>query len=387
MDFSKHYDAAVVGAGIAGVAAAVQAARCGKKVVLIEKTVWCGGLATTGLIYIYLPLCDGNGHQATSGIAEELLQRSMKYGPGDVYPNWKNTRNGTEYERYRNVFSPASFILALDEFLEENKVELWFDTVAASVRTEGSRLAALTVCNKSGIGEISADVFIDATGDAQLFRQCNVSCHSSGNAMAVWALEFRRGEKDPKTFGGGLGDEVFIFPKNTGGGLTGIDGKMVSRYMLESRKVLRDRYANQEQDRHDQYPLMLPAMPQLRRIWSIDAAHTLKENEDKTEFEDTIGMAGDWRKPGPVWEIPYRSLYAEKGPENLIAAGRITGAEGDVWEITRVIPTAALTGQAAGMAASLSLDSGTNFRTLNVTSLQKNLHDAGVFLRRSEIGL
>ena len=387
MDFAKHYDVAVVGAGIAGVSAAIQAARCGKKVVLIEKTVWCGGLASTGLIYIYLPLCDGNGHQATSGIAEELLHRSMKYGPGDVYPKWRDGRNSSERERFRNVFSPASLILALDEILEENKIDLWLDTVAASVRTDGNRLKAITVCNKSGVGEISADVFIDATGDAQLFRQCDVACHNTANALAVWALEFRRGEKDHDKFGEGLGDEVFIFPKNTGGGLTGINGKMVSNYMLDSRRILRDRYSNQEKDRHDFYPLMLAGMPQLRRIWSIDAAYVLKEEDAKNEFEDTIGMAGDWRKAGPVWEIPYRSLYAENGPENLIAAGRITGAEGDAWEITRVIPTAALTGQAAGMAAASSLDSGTDFRTLDVPALQKKLHDAGVFLRRSEIGL
>ena len=84
IDFDKKYDVAVVGGGIAGVAAAVQAARCGKKTVLIEKTVYCGGLATAGLVYVYLPLCDGNGRQVTFGIAEELLHCSIKYGPGEV---------------------------------------------------------------------------------------------------------------------------------------------------------------------------------------------------------------------------------------------------------------------------------------------------------------
>ncbi|MBR2434693.1 MAG: FAD-dependent oxidoreductase, partial [Lentisphaeria bacterium] len=58
MDFEKSYDVIVAGAGIAGVAAAVQAAREGKKTVLIEKTIIPGGLATAGLVYVYLPLCD-----------------------------------------------------------------------------------------------------------------------------------------------------------------------------------------------------------------------------------------------------------------------------------------------------------------------------------------
>ena len=73
MDFTKKYDVAVVGGGIAGAAAALQAARSGKKTVLIEKTVLLGGLATSGLVYIYLPICDGNGHQASYGITEELF--------------------------------------------------------------------------------------------------------------------------------------------------------------------------------------------------------------------------------------------------------------------------------------------------------------------------
>lgn len=61
MDFKVNCDVAVIGGGIAGVAAAVQAARSGKKTILVEKTILLGGLATSGLVYIYLPLCDGFG--------------------------------------------------------------------------------------------------------------------------------------------------------------------------------------------------------------------------------------------------------------------------------------------------------------------------------------
>ena len=53
-----YYDIAVIGGGVAGVAAAVQAARCGMKTVLVERTALVGGLATGGLINVFLPLCD-----------------------------------------------------------------------------------------------------------------------------------------------------------------------------------------------------------------------------------------------------------------------------------------------------------------------------------------
>ena len=88
------YDIAIIGGGIAGVAAAVQTARMGMKTVLIEKTALVGGLATGGLINVFLPLCDGNGHQVTFGIAEEMLRKSIVYGPGEIPPGWRNECNG-----------------------------------------------------------------------------------------------------------------------------------------------------------------------------------------------------------------------------------------------------------------------------------------------------
>ena len=113
MNFKVNYDIAVVGGGIAGIAAAIQAARAGKKTVLVEKTILPGGLATSGLVYIYLPICDGNGHQVTFGLSEELLKASIQYGPGEIPANWRNAENAEEQKRYRCVFSPAELMLAL----------------------------------------------------------------------------------------------------------------------------------------------------------------------------------------------------------------------------------------------------------------------------------
>ena len=117
--FQSRYDLVVAGGGVAGVAAALAGARRGLRTALVEKTVWFGGLATSGLIYIYLPLCDGNGTQVTFGISEEMLKRSLEYGPGEIPPGWRRERNAAEASRYRVIFSPASFVLSLDKMLEE----------------------------------------------------------------------------------------------------------------------------------------------------------------------------------------------------------------------------------------------------------------------------
>lgn len=89
MHSCTSYDIAVCGGGFAGISAALAAAREGKKVVLFEKQYMLGGLGTSGLVTIYLPLCDGVGHQVSFGIAEELLKLSVKYGAEAKYPeNW-----------------------------------------------------------------------------------------------------------------------------------------------------------------------------------------------------------------------------------------------------------------------------------------------------------
>ncbi len=56
-----EYDVIVAGGGVAGVAAAVSAARMGKKVLLTEKTISLGGLATIGLVNLFVPMCNGRG--------------------------------------------------------------------------------------------------------------------------------------------------------------------------------------------------------------------------------------------------------------------------------------------------------------------------------------
>ena len=78
------FDTVVVGGGIAGVAAALAAARGGNKVLLCEREFILGGLGTAGLVTIYLPLCDGKGHQVSFGIAEELLKHCPSVRAGKL---------------------------------------------------------------------------------------------------------------------------------------------------------------------------------------------------------------------------------------------------------------------------------------------------------------
>ena len=82
----------------------------------------------------------------------------------------------------------------------------------------------------------------------------------------------------------------------------------------------------------------------------------LENNAWKTAFH-SIGLVADWRKDDSVWELPY-GMLVPVGVEGMLVAGRAAGAIGDAWEISRVIPAAALTGEVAGVASAISLKHG-----------------------------
>ena len=67
--------------------------------------------------------------------------------------------------------------------------------------------------------------------------------------------------------------------------------------------------------------------------------------------------------------------------KNLIIAGRCTSVEEDMWDIMRVIPCCAITGQAAGTAAAMTDD----FAALDVSALQANLEKDGVILHEKDL--
>ena len=415
MDFNAQYDVAVVGGGIAGVAAAIQAARSGRKTVLIEKTILLGGLATSGLIYVYLPLCDGNGHQTTFGLCEELIRNSLIYGPGDIPENWRNEKNAPEVKRFICRFSPASFMLSMEELLLDSGVDLWLDTLVCAVETKEAKMTSVIVENESGRGRIEARCFIDASGSSILARRAGVPCLEENNSLSLWAMMYALGKES--SLGQNLSFEIHtgaalseprniwlrkdlsekLFPeartdKELLEALTyrGLSGKKVSRFVQDTHRILREslkiEYASGRSDRTRYFPLKLPLMPQFRKTYCIEGDYVLAENQNNLHFEDSIGMLPDWRKSGPVWEIPFRSLYSRR-MGGLLAAGRCTAASGDAWEITRVIPSAAMTGQVAGLAASMSIEQGKEPWELEVADLQKRLRKLGFKLHLGEIGL
>ncbi|MBS1370536.1 MAG: FAD-dependent oxidoreductase [Lentisphaeria bacterium] len=395
------YDIAVIGGGVAGAAAALQAARCGKRTVLVEKAVLLGGLATSGLIYYYMPLCDGRGRQVTFGIAEELLRRSLLYGPGEIPDGWADGRNRVNDKRLCVRFAPAAFMLALGEALEEAGVELWLDTLFCGVnRSDDGRITAVEVENKSGRLRIEAKFFIDATGDADVARRAGAHCLTDDNCLSAMVLEYdeKRGCREPflhaplGQFGAnrtrrftpipGRADMLHDveIPRGEDGKelyYRGISGRAVSDFILKSHKLLRDHYreayAQGAATRDTLYPVKLPLMPLFRKIHAIDGARTMRKGEFNREAPDSVGMIAGISGPGVVWEVPFGAMYPKERIGSLLVAGRSISAAGDAWDAARLIPAVALTGQVSAVAASMMVDRGCEPWELEVAELQKAL--------------
>ena len=125
----KNFDVVVVGGGTAGIASALASARTGVKTALIESSYLLGGLATSGMVTFYLPLCDGMGNQLCHGISEELLKLSISHGAeGPLPEEWLRpaTREERDGKRYTVQYNPYVFAIEAEKLLAKEGVEILY---------------------------------------------------------------------------------------------------------------------------------------------------------------------------------------------------------------------------------------------------------------------
>lgn len=357
------YDVVVVGGGVAGVAAAMAVARKGKSVLLMEKSIMLGGLATLGFVVIYLPLCNGKGRKLIGGISEEMLWASIAHGYDTLPEAWRTKPDHIDgSQRYQTLFNGPLFAMRLDRMLLESGAHVMFDSLFCGVIKEGNRATHVIVQNLDGRVAYACNAVVDASGDAGVFHQIGAKTVLGNNYMSYWGYytdlkaireAAEKGEAAPavKLYTGGSDCNGKGHPADmrTMHGVSAADvNDMVLTGRAEALLHLEQRPAN------SMAYTGLPGMPQFRTTRMIAGDYALRYADSGAHFEDSIGCCGDWRKAGVAFEIPYRTLTAPN-IENVLAAGRNTScADPEAWEVTRVIPVAAQTGEAAGIAAALS---------------------------------
>jgi hypothetical protein len=394
----------VVGGGPAGTAAALAARRLDVEVTMVERYGYLGGLATGGLVLAIFPLYDRNNRQVIRGIGEEMMQRldALKFGiiernKAPVYP----------------TVDPEAFKYVLAEMVLESGIDAYLDCwgVDAILDSKGAVRGAVFE-SKSGRQAILADVVVDASGDGDIYaaagaafekikdniglvsRLGNLSLqdmlddypkHATGprdnmaagtpaRGMPVTTLEGHVGSPTPApginwlNMKGPVGD--------------GLDVAELSRMELLHRRAL---WKNLEMARKKpgaEEAFIVETAPQMgvRLTRLLDGAKRLTALEMKAgaKFEDVIGYSGTYAN-APEFQIPYGCLIPAK-LENLLAAGRCVSAEFLVADTLRLIPVCWVTGQAAGVAAALSVKDRCRPRQVNIARLQNLLRQQGAFL-------
>jgi hypothetical protein len=258
---------------------------------------------------------------------------------------------------------------------------------------EGRRVAGVEVENKSGRIAVRASCVIDATGDADIAARAGAPCQELGSFpsslyqyssidLAKEAAARGSAQRLVTWHGGGAANE---FDKGYDGPtprLSGVRGRDVSAFLMESRRILRRKLAREQashgpQGRKEVYPAGLPGMAQFRMTRAIRGLETVRAEAVNRRCDTSVGLIADCRKAGAVWEVPYGSLLPQ-GVENLLVVGRCQAAEGYAWQVTRLIPAAALSGQAAGIAAQLALAGRTSPDRLEAKDVQRAAEAAGI---------
>lgn len=389
-EISENCDVLVCGGGIAGISAALAAARQGKKTILLERQFILGGLGTAGLVTIYLPLCDGMGHQVSFGIAEELLKLSVSMGAEADYPeNWlDNTDTALRTEkdkRFEVRYNPNLFAILAEQLLLKENVKILYGTYAVAVDKTEDKINAVITESKSGRRAIKAASVVDATGDCDIafLSGAPTDTFKQGNILAAWYYFLDNSGYKLNMLGvadipddqknGENGVETLINRR-----FTGLEADELSQMVQLSHNALLEDIKKRRLRGSDLVPTSIATIPQVRMTRKLVGEYVLHDTEEHKYFEDSIGMVSDWRKRGPVYEVPFKTLYSGK-IKNLITAGRCTSVTDSMWDIMRVIPCCTVTGQAAGTAAALTDD----FTALDVKRLQSALEANGVVLHEN----
>ena len=388
-------DVLVVGAGSAGIAAAVAAARRGAETWLIEGSGRIGGLATFGLINLLLTLDDGAGTQVVAGLCQELVDR---LGPAAIAPprdewnsespdevarwrRWGLIWGAPESVRYSVAFDPEAYVDVAYDLLRAAGVRLRLHTWFATVAMDGDRVRTVFVESKRGREAIVPGTVVDATGDGDVFVHAGAPYESVQIPPYLW---FR--------VGGVVGEpDAFAF-KTTAPGrylvawgphadrVDACDPDSMTAATLACRDAARAELERLRRDVPgfedawlDDYASMLGITESRRLVGD----HVMTKDDADVRLPDAVARTGHWTRRNVVFDIPFRSMTTAVAT-NLVVAGRCISTSRYVHQATKEIPAAMATGEAAGAAAAHSMDGNT--RAVDVNALRADLAAAGAII-------
>jgi FAD dependent oxidoreductase len=431
-----EYEVAVLGGGPAGIAAAVAAARAGRRTLLIERYGFLGGMGTAAGVTNFCGLhanVFGTMHRVVQGLASELLARIDHLGG-------LNLPHLILGKILAQAYDTAAYKIAADDLLAAHKVDILFHALGAGVAMQDERrIDALFIETKAGRQAVRADIFIDCSGDGDLAAWAGARYEVGDNngSMLYPSMMFRLNGIDPEQAGEAwrtipalmeqaeaAGTHHFprkaaiVRPQRSqiewrvnftqlaradGTAINGLNPDDLTRGEIEGRRQAVDafHFLRTVPGFEKSYIVDLPPQLGIRETRRVIGGYLLS-GEDVlgcASFEDTIGVNGwpmECHVAGDVIfkfppipgsrgfnELPYRMLTPE-GLDNLLVAGRCASMTHDGQSAARVSGACFVMGEAAGTAAALALAGNTLPRDIDVRRLQQQLKEQGAFIGRDQ---
>lgn len=429
---NDSYDVIVCGGGPAGCTAAMAAAREGAKTLLLESSAMLGGMATLGMVNNWGPIHDGirNLHQGLAGKIIETLKAQMPNVPAD---KWNHL--SVDAEKLKVI---------LDDMVTESGADVLFHSFVTGLEMKDDRnIDLILVANKAGLTAYRAKVFIDCTGDADLYAWAGkeyMKGDENGNLQPVTMCFMISGideEKfavmdDPYYDGVGLKKHALLHKIMAEGKYDIPDDHIVYRQMAEGVYTYNAGHVYFI-DGTDPHSFTKGCMEGRKRAWAIKNAYTEYADAYKNSFmAQTAPCVGlresrriigdytftmeDWlarrtfpdeicrgryiidvheERPdivrdttqmfqrygtGESYGVPYRIL-CPRDLDNVLVAGRTACSDRLSNGSLRVMPCCMNEGEAAGMAAKFACEMDTvNIHRVDTQRLRKRLMEEGAYL-------
>jgi hypothetical protein len=412
---SESSDVVVIGGGLAGVSAAVAAARLGSRVSLISNRPVLGGNSSSE-IRVWVVGATAHGRQRfarETGIMGELfLENQFRNPEGNPY-YWDQT--------------------VLDLVRAEPNVTLHLNTDVREVELaefDHSRIAAVSgwTMGSEILIRFDAPIFVDCTGDGLVGALAGAEFRVGRESRYTYNEEWAPDQADDEL----LGSSLFFYTKDAGRPEKFVPpsiAKDISQTPILANRIIRtgdngcdywwiewggelDTVGDNEQIRDELWGLAYGIWDYIKNSGKFDADnltlewvgsipgkreyrrfvgdYTLTQNDilEQTSFDDAVAFGG-WsidlhpvegvyaetvgalqRYSNGVYDIPFRSLYSHN-IDNLLFAGRNISASHVAFGSTRVMATCSTLGQAAGTGAALAASLGITPREVGAGHLEE----------------
>ncbi|MBQ3597607.1 MAG: FAD-dependent oxidoreductase [Clostridia bacterium] len=421
----RKYNLVVVGGGLSGVAASISAAREGLDVLLIERSGSLGGAISNNLVFPFMKFWEFDKDAKikrfiNTGIFTEIRQTAMEFEDFGDQTGW-NLVN----------FKPEAVKRALDKMVVDANVQVLFHSTVFDASVSDNTIKSVKVLTKSGVIEICADYFVDASGDGdlialsgceyQLGREEDGLCQPMTTCFRMSGVDLDLLKKDypilqekykqARANGDiknpreniltmtGIGDGILHLNTTRVIKLNPTDAFDLSKAEIIAREQVYEmvKFLKANSCAFNNATVISVADEiGVRESRKLKGLHllTAKEIISCHKFDDVIAIGNyeidihnpsgsgtelHYFKEGENYQIPYRSLLP-KEIGNLIVAGRCLSAEHKAHAAVRIMPICACMGQAAGTAVAIAKKDDKKLRDIDVKTLQKRLIENGATL-------